>query len=146
MASRDSGRNAIGAAMAALNRVAGAGIVARLGLKRPLERTVSQVTKAGFQAAGAAGRTWVAARRLAAPHRPAPAPERGLFDLTPTEDQQLIRDTVMEFAAEQLRPVAADADAKCEAPQGVLRTATGLGITAIGVPEELGGVGTERSA
>jgi alkylation response protein AidB-like acyl-CoA dehydrogenase len=118
----------------------------RLGLKRPLERTVSQVTRAGFQAAGAAGRTWVAAQRLAAPQRPAPAPERGLFDLTPTEDQRLIRDTVVEFAAEQLRPVAADADAKCEAPQGVLRLATELGITAIGVPEELGGVGTERSA
>jgi hypothetical protein len=132
--------------MAALNRVAGARAVARLGLKRPLERTVSQVTKAGFQAAGAAGRTWVAAQRLAGPQRPAPAPERGLFDLTPTEDQQLIRDTVAEFAAEQLRPVAADADAKCEAPQGVLRLATELGITAIGVPEELGGVGTERSA
>jgi hypothetical protein len=132
--------------MAALNRVAGARAVARLGLKRPLERTVSQVTKAGFQAAGAAGRTWVAAQRLAGPQRPAPAPERGLFDLTPTEDQQLIRDTVAEFAAEQLRPVAADADAKCEAPQGVLRLATELGITAIGVPEELGGAGTERSA
>jgi hypothetical protein len=132
--------------MAALNRVAGARAVARLGLKRPLERTVSQVTKAGFQAAGAAGRTWVAAQRLAAPQRPAPAPERGLFDLTPTEDQQLIQDTVVEFAAEQLRPVAADADAKCEAPQGVLRLATELGITAIGVPEELGGVATERSA
>jgi hypothetical protein len=132
--------------MAVLNRVAGARAVARLGLKRPLERTVSQVTKAGFQAAGAAGRTWVAAQRLAAPQRPAPAPERGLFDLTPTEDQQLIQDTVVEFAAEQLRPVAADADAKCEAPQGVLRLATELGITAIGVPEELGGVATERSA
>lgn len=146
MASKDGGRGAIGAAMAVLNRVAGARVMERLGLKRPLERTVSQVTKAGFQAAGAAGRTWVAAQRLAAPQRPAPAPERGLFDLTPTEDQRLIRDTVVEFAAEQLRPVAADADAKCEAPQGVLRLATELGITAIGVPEELGGVGTERSA
>jgi alkylation response protein AidB-like acyl-CoA dehydrogenase len=146
VASKDGGRGAIGAAMAVLNRVAGARVMERLGLKRPLERTVSQVTRAGFQAAGAAGRTWVAAQRLAAPQRPAPAPERGLFDLTPTEDQRLIRDTVVEFAAEQLRPVAADADARCEAPQGVLRLATELGITAIGVPEELGGVGTERSA
>ncbi|MCA1835553.1 MAG: acyl-CoA dehydrogenase family protein, partial [Actinobacteria bacterium] len=146
MTSRDNGRNTIGTAMSVLNRMAGARIVERLGLKRPLERAVSQVTRAGFQTVDAAGRTWVAAQRLTSPKRPVAAAERGLFDLTPTEDQQLVRDTVVEFAAEQLRPIAADADAKCDAPQGVLRMAAELGITALGVPEELGGVGDERSA
>jgi alkylation response protein AidB-like acyl-CoA dehydrogenase len=137
---------AIGLAMSVLNRVAGAAIVERLRLKGPLERTVSRATKAGFQAAGAASRTFAAARTLRAPKRPAPAGERGLFDLTPSDEQQLIMRTVAEFAAEQLRPIAADADGKCDAPQGVLRTASELGLTELGVPEELGGVGTERSA
>jgi len=140
-----SGRNAIGMAMSVLNRVAGARFLERFGLKRPFERTVSQVTKTGFQALGAANRSWVAARKLTAPARLPNAPERGLFDLTPTDEQQMIRDTVVEFAAEQLRPIAADADSKCEAPQGVLSVAGELGITMIGVPEELGGAGTERS-
>ena len=138
-------RNAIGIAMSLISRVAGTRIVARLGLRRPIERTVSRVTRAGFQTAGLANRAFAATRTLTAASRPAPAGERGVFDLTMTEDQQLIRDTVAEFAAEQLRPIAADADAKCEAPQGVLSMAADLGITAIGVPEELGGVGTERS-
>jgi alkylation response protein AidB-like acyl-CoA dehydrogenase len=133
--------------MSVLNRVAGTRIVQRFGLKRPLERTVSRVTRAGFQTVDAAGRTWTAAQRLASPKRPAlVSTGRGLFDLTPTEEQRLIRDTVAEFAAEQLRPIAADADAKCEAPQGLLGMAAELGIMAIGVPEELGGIGTERSA
>lgn len=140
-----SRRNAIAVALSVLNRVAGAGTLERFRLKRPFERTVSGVTKAGFQTVNVATRSWVAARKLAAPARLPAAAERGLFDLTPTDEQQLIRDTVVEFAAEQLRPIAADADSKCEAPQGVLRTAAELGITAIGVPEELGGVGTERS-
>jgi alkylation response protein AidB-like acyl-CoA dehydrogenase len=131
--------------MSVLNRVAGARFLERFGLKRPFERTVSRVTKAGFQTLGVANRSWVAARKLAAPARLPAATERGLFDLTPTEDQQLIRDTVVEFAAERLRPIAADADSKCEAPQAVLSMAAELGITMIGVPEELGGVGTERS-
>jgi len=131
--------------MSVLNRFAGARLVERLGLKRPFERTVTQVTKAGFQTLGVANRSWVAARKLTAPARLPAAAERGLFDITPTDDQKLIRDTVVEFAAEQLRPIAADADSKCEAPQGVLRTAAELGITVIGVPEELGGVGVERS-
>ncbi|MFL6143668.1 MAG: acyl-CoA dehydrogenase family protein [Labedaea sp.] len=136
----------MGLAMSVLNRLAGAPIVARFGLKRPLERTVANATKAGFGAAGAAGRTWTAARALAAPKRPAPAAARALFDLTPTDEQRLIRDTVADFAREQLRPAAAEADAKCDAPQDVLRVAAELGIAAIGVPEELGGLGSERSA
>ncbi len=135
----------IGLAMSMLNRVAGARIVERLRLKRPIERTVSKVTKAGFQTLGVANRSFAAARTLTAPKRLEPARERGLFDLTPSDEQQLIRDTVVEFAAEQLRPIAADADGKCEAPQGVLRTAGELGIIEIGVPEGLGGAGTERS-
>jgi alkylation response protein AidB-like acyl-CoA dehydrogenase len=141
-----SGRNAIGMAMSVLNRVAGSPLVDRLGLRRPLERTVAQATHAGFRTAGAAGRTWVAARRLTAPRRPERVPQRGLFDLTLTEDQQLIRDTVAEFAAERLRPAAAGADTHCAAPREILDTAAELGITAMGVPEELGGLGAERSA
>jgi alkylation response protein AidB-like acyl-CoA dehydrogenase len=124
--------------MSVLNRVAGAGVVERFGLKGPFDRTVEQATRTGFQAVGAA-------QRLASARRPKPAAERGLFDLTLTEDQKLIRDTVVEFAAERLRPVAADSDATCVAPPDVLATAAGLGITAIGVPEELGGLGAERS-
>ena len=57
----------------------------------------------------------------------------------------MIADTVREFATEQLRPAAAVADDKCAAPPDLLATATSLGVTLIGVPEELGGVATERS-
>jgi alkylation response protein AidB-like acyl-CoA dehydrogenase len=135
----------IGQAMSVLNRVAGARIVERLRLKRPIERTVAQVTKAGFKTLGVANRSFAAARTLTAPKRLEPAAERGLFDLTPSDEQQLIRDTVVEFAAEQLRPIAADGDSRLEAPQDVLRMAGKLGIIEIGVPEELGGAGTERS-
>ncbi|HEV2781730.1 MAG TPA: acyl-CoA dehydrogenase family protein [Actinophytocola sp.] len=135
----------MGVAMSALNRVAGARVVERLGLKGPFERAVSGMTRAGFQTIGVAGRTWAATRTLTAPKRLPTADRRDLFDLTLTDEQELIRGTVVEFAAEQLRPIAADADAKCEAPQGILATATELGITAIGVPEELGGLGAERS-
>ena len=63
VASTERGRNAIGAAMAVLNRVAGARLVERFGLKRPIDQAVSRATRTGFQAAGAAGRTWVAARK-----------------------------------------------------------------------------------
>jgi alkylation response protein AidB-like acyl-CoA dehydrogenase len=57
----------------------------------------------------------------------------------------MIVETVTEFAAEQLRPAAADADAKLMAPEGLLTRSAELGITLVGIPEEVGGVGEGRS-
>ncbi|WP_253885977.1 acyl-CoA dehydrogenase family protein [Actinokineospora diospyrosa] len=135
----------MGAALAVLNRLASTAVLDRLKLRKPLERTVYQATKAGFTAAGAASRTFVVARQ-SAPQRPRPAGDDGLFDLTPTDEQAMIRDTVAEFAAERLRPVAAEADARCAAPDEVLATVADMGVALVGIPEALGGVGDERSA
>lgn len=138
-------RSALGAVMSVLNRVAGAPVVERLGLKKSVDRALYEATKTGFRAAGAATRNFTAVRKLGAPARPPSVPDTGVFDLTPTDEQQMIVETVREFAAERLRPSAAAADDKCGPPEELLSTATELGVTLLGVPEELGGVATERS-
>jgi alkylation response protein AidB-like acyl-CoA dehydrogenase len=135
-------RDAMGTVLSVLNRVAGSKLVARLGVKTPVDRALYRVTKAGYTAAN---RTFAATRKLTRPSRLPAAGDSGVFDLTPTEEQQLIVDTVREFAAEGLRPAAAEANEKCSAPPDLLGTAASLGITLVGVPEELGGVATERS-
>ncbi len=138
-------RDAMGIALAVLNRIAGARLVQRFGLNKPIERGVFHATRTGFRTLGAATRSFKAVTSAGKPARLPSAPERGLFDLTPDEDQQMIRDTVAEFADEQLRPAAAAADTACKPPADLLSTADELGITMLGVPEELGGAGTERS-
>ncbi len=138
-------RDAMGLGLAALTKLASVKAIDRVGLRKPVEQLVSSATRNGFRVAGAAARSFKSAQRLGKPVRQAPAGDAGLFDLTPTEDQQLILETVTEFAAEQLRPAAADADAKLQAPDGLLTRAAELGVTLVGVPEELGGVGSERS-
>ncbi|MFB9299913.1 acyl-CoA dehydrogenase family protein [Kibdelosporangium philippinense] len=135
----------MGIALAVLNRIAGAPLVRRFGLNKPIERGVFHATRTGFRTLGAATRSFKAVTGGGKPARLPAAPERGLFDLTPDEDQQMIRDTVAEFADEQLRPAAADADTACKPPHDLLNTSAELGITALGVPEELGGVGSEQS-
>ncbi|MFF0145277.1 acyl-CoA dehydrogenase family protein [Amycolatopsis sulphurea] len=135
----------MGIGLAALTRLAGSRVFVRAGLREPLQNLVKAGTRTGFRAAGAATRSFTSARRLNSPARLAPAADGGLFDVTPSEEQQLIADTVREFAAEQLRPAAADADAKLDAPEGLLSRASELGISLAGIPEELGGAGTERS-
>ncbi|SEO58150.1 Acyl-CoA dehydrogenase [Amycolatopsis saalfeldensis] len=138
-------RDAMGFGLAALTRLAGSRVIGKAGLREPVQNLVKAGTRTGFRAAGAATRSFTSVQRLGKPARLAPASGAGLFDLTPSEDQQLIVETVTEFAAEQLRPAAADADAKLEAPEGLLTRAAELGISLVGIPEELGGVGTERS-
>jgi len=57
-----------------------------------------------------------------------------------------LRDSVRDFGSERLRPAALDADAACAAPAELLTQANDLGLTMIGVPEELGGAVEQRSA
>jgi alkylation response protein AidB-like acyl-CoA dehydrogenase len=135
----------MGFGLAALTRLAGSKTIERAGLRKPVQNLVTAGTRSGFRAAGAAGRTFKSVRKVGKPARLAPAEDTGMFDLAPSEDQQMIVETVIEFAAEQLRPAAADADAKLAAPEGLLTRSAELGITLLGIPEEAGGVGEGRS-
>jgi alkylation response protein AidB-like acyl-CoA dehydrogenase len=140
-------RDAMGVGLAALNRLAGVGAIDKLKLRKPIERAVYEGSKAGFRTVGVANRTFASVQKRGKPERPGTATGRDLFDLTPTDEQKMIVDATGEFAAEQLRPIAAQADADCAAPADVLKRANAeLGVTLVGVPETLGGMGAERSA
>ena len=61
------------------------------------------------------------------------------FDLGPTAD--LLRDTVRDFAQEQIAPHAADIDRENEFPEALWRKLGDVGLLGITVPEEYGGAG-----
>jgi alkylation response protein AidB-like acyl-CoA dehydrogenase len=134
----------------ALNRVAASPTLDRLGLRDQAVRAVGGAGRNGTKVAASAGRRFAAAqRRLPGPARQRAGvdPERrDLFDLEPTEDQRLLRDTVASFAGERIRPAASAADAATVTPPELLAQAAELGLAMVGVPEELGGVVAERSA
>jgi alkylation response protein AidB-like acyl-CoA dehydrogenase len=136
----------MGLGLRALNRLASSELLDRAGVRKPLERALFQGTRGGFRTAGAASRAFTAAGRLARPARQAPARTRELFDLTPDDEQQMLREAVGAFAAEQVRPAAPAADAACATPAELLAQASELGIGILGVPEQLGGVMSEQSA
>ena len=141
------GRDAMGVGLAAINRLAGVAVIDKLKMRKRVERAVFQGSKAGFRGVGVANRTFAAMQKRSKPERPGTATGRDLFDLTPTDEQKMIVDATREFAAEQLRPIAAQADTDCTAPPELLKRVNAeLGVTMVGVPEALGGMGTERSA
>ena len=133
----------------ALNRVASSGTIDRLGLRDPVTSLIHGASKTGARTAATAGRTFAAGRaglRLSRPARQPWAHTADLFDLTPSDEQTLLRDSVREFGSDRLRPAALDADTACAAPAELLTQANELGLTMIGVPEELGGAVEQRSA
>ncbi len=142
------GRDAMGVGLAFLNRLSGVAAIDRLKLRKPIERAVYEGSRVGFRSVGAANRRFASVtQRGKGAQRPTTAVGRDLFDLTPTDEQKMIVEATGEFAAEQLRPVATAADDACETPPEILkRSVAELGVTLVGVPETLGGMGAERSA
>ncbi|RYF97114.1 MAG: acyl-CoA dehydrogenase, partial [Caulobacteraceae bacterium] len=61
-----------------------------------------------------------------------------------TSEQNLIRQTAADFAAEKLRPYAAEWDEKKHFPVDVIREAAGLGFAGLYVNEDVGGSALSR--
>jgi alkylation response protein AidB-like acyl-CoA dehydrogenase len=143
---RSVAERGMGFGLRALNRLAGSDLLDRIRIRKQAERALFQGTKNGFRSATAAGRAFKAAQQLGKPARQARSKSKGLFDLTPDDEQQMFQEAGRAFAEEKIRPAALQADADRATPAAVLDQAVELGVNMLGVPEELGGVMHEQSA
>ncbi|TQF73234.1 acyl-CoA dehydrogenase [Rhodococcus spelaei] len=141
-------RDAMGAAMRVLTRITGSELAEKYNLRQTIDRVTYEGTKTGFKTLGAATRTFTKVTGGGKPKRLPDGASKNAdyFDLTPTDEQQMITSTVRDFAAEILRPAAHDADEAAAAPADLTKRAAELGITLINVPEELDGAASERGA
>lgn len=139
---------AIGTSLKALRQIASSPFLQKIGVTESLETLLYRGAKISVQAATEAVRRARPVVKLLEPARMAPgtdAPKPTLFDLTLTESQELVRDTMVSFAKDRLRPLALEADEACAPPPGFLDESHELGLTQLAVPEALGGAGSERS-
>ncbi|KQY59334.1 butyryl-CoA dehydrogenase [Aeromicrobium sp. Root495] len=136
----------MGIGLAVLNRIASSPAIDKLGLRKATERAVYQGAKSGFQLAGNANRTFKRVKGSGKPRRLSSNGDSGVFDLTPTEDQQMIVGVINEFAEEVLRPAAESAESATDTSKEVLAQTTEFGLTLLNVPEDLGGIAEDRSA
>jgi alkylation response protein AidB-like acyl-CoA dehydrogenase len=65
------------------------------------------------------------------------------MDISLTEEQRRWRDTVREFCAREIKPHAADWDERAEFPATAFAQMAALGLLAMNIPEEFGGIGLD---
>ncbi|MEJ7635813.1 acyl-CoA dehydrogenase family protein [Aeromicrobium sp.] len=143
MASR---RDPMGIGLAVLNRIASSPTIDKLKLRKTTESAVYQGAKSGFRVAGATGRVFKRVKGSGKPARLARTSDSGVFDLDPTDDQQMIVGLIKEFATEVLRPGAEAAEDANDTPKEVLAQTSEFGLTLLNIPESLGGLSEDRSA
>lgn len=68
-----------------------------------------------------------------------------LFDLTLTDEQRLMRESVRKFAANVMRPSSRPSDERAQAPADFYAKTLELGWNAVQLPEAIGGFGAPRS-
>ena len=120
------------------SRFAAHPLVQKFGLAKPAEKIAYISTKKGFELVKKGLEKKNQRQQGKAKALPAPAP---LFDLTLSDEQQMIRDSVMSYAQNNIRPAALDADEKAQLPDTLLIDAQELGLNYFSVPESLGGAG-----
>jgi alkylation response protein AidB-like acyl-CoA dehydrogenase len=130
----------MGGGLRALNRIAESPFVERLGLEERAQRLVYESAKRMAETAAKAAKR-LSPKRSGKPTRPSRK-----FDLSLSEEQQLMRDTLRRFADEVMQPAAREADDEGAPPEGFLETFGELGAIAMSVPEALGGAAEQVSA
>lgn len=137
-------RNGIGFALSLVNKFASSDLADKLKIRKPAEKIAYASTRAGFQIASSASQGLQQVRNiLPKPFRLQKSAKSDLFDLSLTQEQQLIRDSLQRFASQSIRPIAAEAN---ENPDMLTRESTGLshafrelGIVEYAIPEAFGG-------
>ena len=141
-------RRAMSQSMRVLNELASSKLVERLGMSSTIEQLLYRGSRAGVATAVEAAKRIRPMLKVLEPSRMKPETAQGggdVFDLTLTDSQQLMRDTMQRFAKERLRPNALRADEDSSPPEGLLDEAHALGLSMLAVPEALGGAGEQRS-
>ncbi len=68
------------------------------------------------------------------------------MDFELTNDQKLIRDTVRDFAEQEIAPKAAEIDAQSMFPEDIIKKMAALGLMGLPMPEEYGGSGADYTS
>lgn len=132
-----------GLGLALITKIAGSDLIDQFKLRKIIEKTLFQGSKAGFKTLSLTQKTFKS--NSSVPKQRLSNQQKSLFDLGLTEEQQMTADAMQQFASEVLYPLAHDADHNERFPQALWQHYSDLGINYYALPEQFGGVATEKN-
>ncbi len=132
-----------GFGLSLITKMASSDVLDQLKLRKFMEKSLYQGSKAGYKTLSKTQKAFKANKDL---HKQRlNNQEKSLFDLSYSEDQQMTIDTMSQFAADILYPLAASADQNETFPTELWQYIEELGLNFYALPEALGGVAAEKN-
>ena len=132
-----------GFGLSLITKMASSDVLDQLKLRKFVEKSLYQGSKAGYKTLSKTQKTFKTNKDL---HKQRlNNQEKSLFDLSYSEDQQMTIDTMSQFAADILYPLAASADQNETFPTELWQYIEDLGLNFYALPEALGGVAAEKN-
>ena len=132
-----------GFGLSLITKMASSDVLDQLKLRKFIEKSLYQGSKAGYKTLSKTQKTFKTNKDL---HKQRlNNQEKSLFDLSYSEDQQMTIDTMSQFAADILYPLAASADQNETFPTELWQYIEELGLNFYALPEALGGVAAEKN-
>ena len=129
----------------AFNNVLDSKVGTSLGLRKWVEKITYQGTYQGVNLTKKASRIFPKTGKQEVAKRLDDAKKSDLFDLHLTEEQQMIQQTIQQFATQYLRKNAEKINVDCAIPNEIIKEYQALGLPYYSVPEALGGVLTDKA-
>ncbi len=132
-----------GFGLSLITKMASSDVLDQLKLRKFVEKSLYQGSKAGYKTLSKTQKAFKTNKDL---HKQRlNSQEKSLFDLSYSEDQQMTIDTMSQFAADILYPLAASADQNETFPTELWQYIEELGLNFYALPEALGGVAAEKN-
>lgn len=139
----DIANKAQGLGLALITKLAGSDLIDQLKLRKIIERSLYQGSKAGFKTLGSTQKIFK--QKSNTPTQRLSNQQKGLFDLSLSEEQQMTVDAMQQFAHEVLYPLAHTADHQATFPENLWAQFKDLGVNYYALPEQYGGVASEKN-
>ncbi len=135
----------IGNLFSALNNALDSKIATRIGLRKFLNKASYKSAYNGVQLVSKASTVFKASGKQKKAERLKKTDRKDLFDLSLTDDQQMIQDTIKDFANQYIRVNAEKCSEEGQIPKEIYEAYNNLGLNYYAVPEALGGVMNDKS-
>ena len=135
----------MGKAFSMLNNALDSPFAEKIGLRKKLNNAVYKLAYRGVSLVSNPPRIFKSTKSQEKPERLEGTKKSDLFDLNLTEEQEMVRETIAQFALSEIRPKAEKmSEAEC-IPDEIYAKFDELGLAFYSIPESLGGMLKEKT-